>query len=69
LKAVAAREHEVQNDEVKFLANHKKETFFAGRGDDNLVLLPFQPFAKGVSNFRFVFNNQNPQGIACLSES
>src|SRR5260370_4538760 len=37
LQTIAARKHEIKNDNVKFLRIDKKEPFFSGRRNDNFI--------------------------------
>ena len=61
LKTITAGKHQIQDHEVEFLGINKKEAFFARRGNDDLVSLALQPLTKGACDFRFVFNDKNPQ--------
>src|SRR6516165_4534927 len=61
LESVPTWEHQVQDDQVKFLGIHKKEPFFTGWCNNDFILLALQSLTKGSCHFRFVFDDEDSQ--------
>ena len=59
-ESVAAREHQVQHNQVEHLGIGAEEPVFAGRGDHDIVVLGLQRRCEDVRQFSFVFDDQHP---------
>ena len=65
LQAVAARQHEIEQDDVERLGVQPEERAFAGVLDRDVVAFAVQPFPQGVGDLLFVLDDEDPRRHVC----
>ena len=60
LDAVAARQHDVEDQQIERLRLRQKKTVLSGRGDADRVLVRFKALLHRARKLRLVFHHQNP---------
>ena len=59
LNAVPARQHPIQKNDVELCSIDLKKRIFTGGRKSDVVTLSFEPLLQRMSNFLFVFNDQD----------
>src|SRR5262245_18072389 len=69
IDAIAARQHEIEQQEVEGCLICQEEAFFSGGRDRDFVMLRLQARAQRIRDLRFILDNQNAHGVLRIESS